>query len=112
MRTLIIVPSDALRTQIAEKFVTLGILPSIGAVTGEFLCPTVLVLKHGLETSDPADELTRRANVIVTTAHALNSCSPQAREALAAACERLFVDEAHHMAARTWRSVAEMFRKR
>lgn len=109
VRTLIIVPSDALRTQIAEKFVTLGVLPGIGAVTGDFLCPTVLVLRHGLDIVEQAAELAGRANVIVTSAQALSSCSEQARTALVSACERLFVDEAHHVAARTWRSVAEMF---
>lgn len=44
-RTLVIVPSDALRTQIARKFTTLGVLPAVGAVTGDFRCPVVLVLR-------------------------------------------------------------------
>ncbi len=112
VRTMVIVPSDTLRTQIAGKFVTLGILPRIGAVSGDFRCPAVLVLKHGLETAEQAEDLTARANVIVATAQVLNSCTPEARASLAASCERLFVDEAHHMAARTWRSVAALFSDR
>lgn len=31
-RTLVIVPSDALREQIGRKFAALGVLPSVGAV--------------------------------------------------------------------------------
>jgi len=34
-RLLVLVPSDALRTQIAEKFEQLGILPAIGALGNE-----------------------------------------------------------------------------
>ncbi|ORB25020.1 hypothetical protein BST38_28140 [Mycolicibacterium parafortuitum] len=48
--TLVMVPSDTLRVQIASSFVTLGKLPDIGAVTGEFRCPTVLVLTSALGT--------------------------------------------------------------
>ena len=49
-RTLVIVPSDALRVQIANKFATLGVLPAVGAVTGEFRSPVVLVLRSALAT--------------------------------------------------------------
>ncbi|WP_081231591.1 DEAD/DEAH box helicase family protein [Mycobacterium avium] len=43
--TLVMVPSDTLRTQIASSFTTLGVLPRIGAITGDFRCPVVAVLK-------------------------------------------------------------------
>ena len=43
MATLVMVPSDTLRTQIASSFATLGKLPQVGA--GGFHCPAVLVLK-------------------------------------------------------------------
>ena len=108
-RTLVIVPSDALRTQIASKFVTLGILPEVGAITGDFLCPTVLVLSSGLATPSEVDNVVRRANVVVATPQALNACSEGALARIGELCDRLFVDEAHHTAARTWRSVADLF---
>lgn len=111
-RTLVVVPSDALRTQIAEKFVTLGVLPAVGAVVGEFACPIVLILKSGLKTTDEVDRLVSRANVIVATAQALNACSEEARTRLAQECHRLFVDEAHHLGARTWKEIVELFRDR
>ncbi len=108
-RTLILVPSDALRSQTARKFATLGVLPSVGAVEGEFLCPVVLLLKSGLNSPEQIDRMVGAANVIVSTAPALMNCSPKARARLREWCDRLFVDEAHHVAARTWQSVKELF---
>lgn len=108
-RTLIVVPSDALRTQTADKFVSLGKLPEIDAVVGDFRCPAVVVVRSGLATPEESDEVASASNVIVATAAALNACSQPARERLVEHCQRLFVDEAHHVAARTWRSIADLF---
>ncbi len=108
-RTLVIVPSDALRVQIADKFATLGVLPAVGAVVGEFLCPAVLVLRSALSTVEEVDDVVGRANVVVATAQVLTGCSDDARSRLAELSDRLFVDEAHHVAARTWRSVTDLF---
>lgn len=73
----------ALRTQIAEKFVTLGILPRVRAVVGDFLCPAVLVLKSGLQTVDQVRQVLARSNVVVATAQVLAACSEEARSYLA-----------------------------
>lgn len=108
-RTLVIVPSDALRVQIANKFATLGVLPAVGAVTGDFRSPVVLVLRSALETGEDVNELVGRANVVVATSQALAGFTDTARARLVEMCERLFVDEAHHVAARTWRSIADQF---
>ncbi|GAA0585743.1 DEAD/DEAH box helicase family protein [Kribbella sandramycini] len=108
-RTLVMVPSDALRTQIATKFVALGKLPEFEAVVGDFRCPSVLVLTKAPLTEAAVDELVAPANVIVATAQVLATCSAKVRSRLAAACARLFVDEAHHEAARTWRAVVDEF---
>lgn len=108
-RTLVIVPSDALRTQTATKFVSLGVLPEVGAMSGDFRYPAVLVLKSAPTTTDGIDDLLRAANVIIATAQILSSCSANVRERLTSSCLRLFVDEAHHVAARTWRTVIDAF---
>jgi len=108
-RTLIVVPSDALRSQTAEKFVTLGVLRELGAVEGQFRCPVVLVLRSALSTIEEMDEATAGVNVVVATAQALTGCSEVARARLAEVCDVLFIDEAHHVAARTWRAVADLF---
>lgn len=109
LRTLVIVPSDALRTQIATKFVTLGVLPSCGVVAGEFLCPVVAVMKGTLTSADQSDELIQQANVVVATAAAVAGSSPEAVQRLVEGLDQLFVDEAHHVAARTWRALADRF---
>lgn len=108
--TLVVVPSDALRTQIAEKFATLGVLPTVGALAGTLLCPSVLVLTRSMQDASEVDEALGRANVVIATALVLTACSEAARSRIAERCKRLFVDEAHHVAARTWRAVADLFR--
>lgn len=108
-RTLVIVPSDALRTQIAKKFATLGVLPEAGAVEGEFLCPVVLLLKSGLDSAAQMVDLVGHANIVVATTQAIENCADDARLKLVDMCDRLFVDEAHHVAARTWRAVSDLF---
>lgn len=108
-RTLVVVPSDALRTQTANKFVTLGVLPTVGTVVGDFRCPTVLVLKSAPKAPEDVDRLLEGVNVIVATVQVLSICPDTVREHLIGACSRLFVDEAHHVAARTWRTVVDAF---
>lgn len=107
--TLVMVPSDTLRTQIASSFTTLGVLPRIGAIAGDFRCPVVAVLKGALESAEQVDEMMQRANVVVATAQALSRCTQAARSSLAQQCDRLYIDEAHHVAAPTWRAVADLF---
>lgn len=108
-RTLVVVPSDVLRSQIATKFATLGVLPRVGALAGPYRCPVVLALRSVLSTSEQVDEVVSRANVVVATAQALAGSTPSARSRLVELCDRLFIDEAHHVAARTWRALTELF---
>ncbi|MBW3546811.1 MAG: DEAD/DEAH box helicase family protein [Actinobacteria bacterium] len=108
-RTLVVVPSDALRSQTAAKFLTLGKLPEVGAVTGKFRCPSVLVLRSALSTAEDVDASVGRVNIVVATAQALTGFSDVAKARLVELCDRLFVDEAHHVAARTWREIANAF---
>jgi len=48
-------------------------------------------------------------NVVVTTPSALSASSIVARSALTGAFSHLFVDEAHHIAARTWAEIRDEF---
>lgn len=111
-RTLVVVPSDALRTQIGRKFATLGVLPAVGAIEGEYRAPATGIIKSRLESADQAHELSSQASVIIATAAALSRCSSEAIEVLVDEYEQLFIDEAHHVAARTWREIAESFKAR
>ena len=113
-RVLVIVPTDALRTQIAEKFMTLGILKLPGAriVRESSLHPTVLVLRHIPATVAEVDELFSPAHVIVTTSSIAGACESDVQKAMAAQCSHLFIDEAHHAEAPTWSTFKNRFRSR
>ncbi len=109
-RLLVLVPSDALRTQVAEKFEQLGVLPTIGALgDGPLTYPVVGRLTKGLRTASAARAFARRCNVVVTTPHALNAGTEEAHLAFTAEFDTLFVDEAHHVTASTWSVVRARF---
>lgn len=111
-RTMVIVPSDALRSQIARKFETLGVLPDLGIVPREMPRPRVAVLSTGVRNKAEAERLLAEANVIVTLPHTLEACDPEARGVLVAGCSDLIVDEAHHVTAPTWKSVRAGFERK
>lgn len=108
-KLLVVVPSDALRTQIADKFLTLGVLKSFGVISQDALHPIVGILKHKPKDVDEVDAFFQRCNVIVTTAHIAGQCSDQAQARMAQHCPFLFIDEAHHIAAATWHGFKQKF---
>ena len=110
-RVLVVVPTDALRTQMAEKFLTLGVLKLQDAsiLSEAALHPTVCVLKHIPKTAADATALFDRAHVVVTTSSIAGRCEPEVQAAIAAQCSHLFIDEAHHAEARTWKAFKERF---
>jgi superfamily II DNA or RNA helicase len=108
-RTLVLVPSDALRSQIAGKFISLGVLPNTTVVPHEIACPRVAVIATGLKTVDDAREIIRQANVIVTLPNTLEASNQEAVAALIQGTTDLFVDEAHHVSAATWLSIRDRF---
>ena len=108
-RTLVIVPSDALRTQISKKFLTLGVLPNVEVIPPETIGPNVAKLKTGLRSEEEARVIIEKANVIVALPQTLSSSVPEALRMLTECCTDLIVDEAHHIPASQWLQVREMF---
>ena len=111
-RLLVLVPSDALRTQVADKFETLGVLQRLGIVSSSALRPVVGQIQHRFTTASAAEEFAGACNVIVTTPHALDASSPEVREAIFNVCSHLFIDEAHHVAANSWAAIRSHFDKK
>lgn len=109
---LVVVPTDALRTQIAGKFQTMGLLGLFGVLAEGALLPVVGIVEHAFGSADEASDLMRRCNVVVATMAVLDACSPDARDRIADLCPYLFIDEAHHGAARTWQEFRTLFLKR
>ncbi|WP_412542981.1 DEAD/DEAH box helicase family protein [Longispora sp. K20-0274] len=108
-RLLVLVPSDALREQIAAKFERLGVLQEFGIVSSEALRPVVGRLQHGFSEPEVASAFAECCNVVVATPQSLKACSPNARRELLSRFTHLFVDEAHHVAAPTWSAIRDEF---
>ena len=100
-RVLVIVPSDPLRKQTAEKFLTLGVLRDIKAVTNAARTPIVGLMSRVPKNVDelgPVD----RCNVVVATASALDQMSADLRSHFIDKFTLVYFDEAHHLKAASW----------
>ncbi len=106
-RLLVLVPSDALRDQLALKFERLGVLPALGLVTEAAQMPVVGRLNGALDDTEDAVHLAEVCNVVVSTPNALQATDPEVRRSFLDQFSHLFIDEAHHVAARTWRQIRD-----
>jgi superfamily II DNA or RNA helicase len=112
-RLLVVVPTDALRMQIADKFLTLGLLktPAFQVVSDQAQYPVVGVLNKRPIDAAQVDSFFRKCNVIVTTMPLASQCTPEVMQRMAELCPCLFIDEAHHVGAPTWKAFKEVFAK-
>ena len=108
-RLLVVVPNDALRTQISEKFCSLGILPEFGLLPQMIERPVVAMLTKKPKTVDEVDQVFSLANVVVTTMAIAGQATTAVQERMAQMSSHLFVDEAHHIGAKTWRRFRSFF---
>jgi hypothetical protein len=108
-RLMVVVPTDALRDQIADKMETMGVLQDQLCLTSTIKFPAVLRLQHIPKNADEVDELFLRANVIITTMSIAGRAESAVQERMAQMCGALFIDEAHHIKAKTWREFRAWF---
>lgn len=108
-RVLIVVPTDALREQTANKFITLSFLKEFGILAKEAQFPVVGILKNIPKNIEEVDEIFRRCNVIVTTMSVAGQCSDEVQQRMSTLCSHLFVDEAHHVPATKWNAFRGKF---
>jgi superfamily II DNA or RNA helicase len=111
-RLMVVVPTDALRTQLAAKFLTFGVLRDFGAISSSCLHPVVGILKHKPTTTGEVDDFFEKCNVIVTTSQIAGQVDEELQERMAHHCSSLFIDEAHHVSAQTWKAFKEKFAAR
>lgn len=115
-KTLILVPSNSLRTQISNKFIELGILKNdkFDIVSKSVLYPKVSILTSGIDTLDEAERILD-ANIIISTpnllTNLLKSNKHQIFNMIVQQCHNLIVDEAHHIAAQTWKEIKYNFER-
>lgn len=108
-KILIVVPTDALRTQIAQKFLTFGVLKKFGVIGSSCLYPIVGILRGKPKTVEEVDEFFSKCSVIVTTSHIAGQAETAVQKRIAHHCSNLFIDEAHHVGAETWQSFKKQF---
>jgi superfamily II DNA or RNA helicase len=110
-KLLVSVPSDSLRTQIAQKFITLGLLKEYGIVDESCLNPIVGIVNSGFDTAQDLQNFVDKCNVVVSTMTLLTDFSAQQKEILNNSFSHFFVDEAHHSEAKTWKELINRFDK-
>ena len=111
-RLLVVVPTDALREQISRKFESFGVLKDQTCLEASALHPVVLRLSHIPTSVGEVDAIFDRANVVVTTMHVAGRADAEVQERMAARSDALFIDEAHHIGARTWADFRRLFADR
>jgi superfamily II DNA or RNA helicase len=109
-RTLILVPSDALRTQLVGKCTEMKTLRAVGVVSDTARNPVVTAIDSKMSEAQVARCAT--ANIIVATPQALQLFDETALGALVKICSHLMIDEAHHVAALSWSRIKTAFRGR
>jgi superfamily II DNA or RNA helicase len=110
-KLLVAVPSDSLRTQISQKFITLGLLKEFGIVDADCMNPIVGILNSGFQTPQELQDFISKCNVVVSTMDILTGCSNAERTILEDTFSHFFVDEAHHSEAKTWKELIGRFDK-
>lgn len=105
-RTLILVPSDALRAQLVNKCAEMKTLRTVGAVSETAHNPIVAAIDSKLSEAQVAELAT--ANIIVATPQALLLFEDAALGALVNMCSHLMIDEAHHVVATSWNRIRRL----
>jgi len=102
-RILVVVPTDALRQQTADKFREYGLLRRLGIIAN---IPNPVV---GVLTGKPNDaqfDTFRICNIVVTTMSSISRADEANQKNFAALFSEVFFDEAHHIQAQTWNKFA------
>lgn len=112
-KLLITVPSSALRNQMYGKFKNLGVLkePKFGIVGKDALYPIVGVVNTTFGNAEELRAFIAQCNVVVTTMQIIDSAPQEQQDVYVNAFTNVFVDEAHHIVAASWRKFADRFPK-
>jgi len=108
-RLLVVVPTDALRDQLSNKFMTWGWLRHAKLLDAAANYPVVGALKRRLSAVEEVDRFFGSCNVVVSTMSALCGVEPEIQQRIAEQCSHLFIDEAHHTPASTWNDFRDRF---
>lgn len=109
---LVVVPSKVLRDQTARKFLTLGLLRSLGNISPETRNPIVGVIKKRPQSEQDLN-IFDKCNVVIATMSAMGGESSDEEISFPVAdhAKTLIVDEAHHIGANGWSAFREKFKE-
>jgi len=107
-RTLVIVPTVDLKDQIADKFLTWGMLRDFGVIPDSAPNPKVLVLNKILNGKDCA-EIIQEADVVVSTPGLLARAPVGTQHEIRRLFTHIYFDEAHHVVAKEWDALKRLF---
>lgn len=108
-KVLIIEPSKVLRNQICEQFRSLEILKSIGCLKGDFPEINVYEIKH-IQSPDVWMDIVQRNDVIVAHPNSISPYYKKVSPLPADLIDAIFMDEAHHEAAPTWKAINSYYK--
>jgi superfamily II DNA or RNA helicase len=109
-RTLVIVPTLDLKDQLAEKFMTWGILRDFRVIPLNAPNPKVLILNKTL--SDPSSvNILERADVVVSTPALFARALTEEKNRIQDIFSHVYFDEAHHVVAKEWNELKTLFTK-
>ncbi|MGM5630689.1 DEAD/DEAH box helicase family protein [Apibacter raozihei] len=116
-KLLVAVPSDALRSQLANKFIDFGWLKkkdknNFSILDNEAMYPIVGIINSGFKTIEELTHFLSKCNVVISTMNLLSSRSSEEIELISGMFTHLFVDEAHHSKANNWNNFIGSFEKR
>ncbi len=115
-KLLVTVPSDSLRTQLADKFLDFGLL-KVKDKNGNMILgqtaqnPIIGVLNTSFNTEKEVEILFKQCNVIISTMNLVSGSSDEQIQIMTNLTSHLFVDEAHHSKAGNWDKFIKCFGK-
>jgi len=99
-RLLVVVPTDSLRTQTADKFLTYGKLEQLGVISG---LPWPVVATLSTQPKPKHLDLLKNCNITVTTMSAIGRMNSDEQLEFSRLFSHIYFDEAHHIEAQTWK---------
>jgi hypothetical protein len=103
-RVLVIVPGKLLREQVADQLGDLSLLASLGVLDPGELKPKVHLIEHEMHSDEDWDQMSENDFVVATPrciSGAITGVSPPPADLF----DTVFVDEAHHATAASWRQL-------
>lgn len=109
VRTLVVVPTKELKSQIAEKFQGWGILRNLGVIPKTFPNPTTIVLNKTI-TEEASLGFLKSADVIISTPALIARAPINVKQKLKEIISHVYFDEAHHVKANEWDDIKNLFK--